>query len=101
MSLWRVPDQATGLLMTRFFDNLKQGQGRGEALFNAQNYIRNITVKELSQTDLGKEILQELFNIRGELSETIKDYENTQPLQHPYYWGAWICQGDTNSFDLN
>jgi CHAT domain-containing protein len=53
MSLWSVPDRATALLMERFFTNLRQGLGRADALQDAQNYIRTITVKELQQSSLG------------------------------------------------
>jgi tetratricopeptide (TPR) repeat protein/CHAT domain-containing protein len=93
MSLWKVPDRATALLMDRFFDNLQSGMGRTEALQNAQNYIRKITVKKLRQSALGMEVLKELLGVK-ELSpqSKIDCYEEDAPLEHPFYWGAWICQ---------
>ena len=95
MSLWKVPDKATALLMERFFDNLQAGMGRAEALQNAQIYIRDITVNELRQSALGVEVLKELLGVR-ELSaqSKIDCNEGDTPLEHPFYWGAWICQGD-------
>ena len=53
MSLWKVPEKASVLLMDRFFNNLEAGKGRGSALLEAQNYIRTITVRSLKSSDLG------------------------------------------------
>ncbi len=101
MSLWSVPDKATALLMERFFDNLQSGMGRAEALQNSQNYIRNITVKELRQTTLGLEVLAERLKVNKLLPGTRIDCrEDDTPFDHPFYWGAWICQGDTSVLDI-
>lgn len=59
MSLWKVPDKQTCLLMELFYENLlKKGLGRAEALRQAQLALRQ-----------------------------------QYPTQ-PFYWGAFICQGD-------
>jgi len=96
MSLWSVRGWTTALLMERFFDNCEAGLGRAAALQEAQNCVRNITVKELQQFELGREILKHEFNNGRVLDDAIlaRQAEDT-PLAHPYYWGAWICQGDT------
>ncbi|MGB3636641.1 MAG: CHAT domain-containing protein [Rivularia sp. (in: cyanobacteria)] len=93
MSLWEVPDRTSALLMERFFDNYQTGMNAVEALQNAQNYIRNITVKELRKSTLGVEILKDILKLR-ELSAQmqIDCYEDDKPLSHPFYWGAWVCQ---------
>ncbi|WP_413176326.1 CHAT domain-containing protein [Anabaena azotica] len=94
MSLWKVPDKATALLMERFFDNFQSGMHYVEALRNAQNYIRNLTVRELRQSSLGIEILKELLKVRDLSPQSKIDcQEEDTPLKHPFYWGAWICQG--------
>ncbi|MBU2927949.1 CHAT domain-containing protein [Winogradskyella psychrotolerans] len=42
-SLWRVPDKETSIIMKRFYDYLKEGLSKSEALKNAkQDYLKNI-----------------------------------------------------------
>ena len=41
MSLWKVDDNATALLMREFYHNLIIGKSKYEALRNAQKYLRN------------------------------------------------------------
>ncbi len=96
MSLWSVPDRATALLMERFFTNLQQGLGRADALQYAQNYIRTITVKELQQSSLGRSVLEELVE-KEHIPRELHYCQDNRPLEHPYFWGAWVCQGDTTA----
>nr|WP_256872034.1 CHAT domain-containing protein [Nostoc sp. TCL26-01] len=97
MSLWPVPDKVTALLMERFFDNLQSAMGRVQALQDAQNYIRKITVKELQQSALGLEVLKTLLDVQElTVDSKINCQEDDTPLKHPFYWGAWICQGQTD-----
>jgi len=43
MSLWAVSDKATRGLMVAYYDRLKQGQGRGEALRRVQlEMLKNV-----------------------------------------------------------
>jgi len=97
MSLWSVPDRATALLMNRFLSNLRQGLGRRVALKEAQDYSRTITVQQLQDSELGCSILAEL---KKALPQTRQLSETDQPLAHPYFWGAWICQGETKAVKL-
>jgi len=98
MSLWSVPDHATALLMERFFTNLQQGLGRADALQDAQNYIRTITVKDLQQSSLGLAVLEELEKL---LAQDYQFCQDDRPLEHPYFWGAWVCQGDTTAMVMS
>lgn len=41
MSLWKVDDTATQKLMTRFYENLKNGASKREALTEARGYLRS------------------------------------------------------------
>ncbi len=95
MSLWKVPDRATALLMERFFENLQSGMSRANALQDAQVYLRRITVEQLRKSALGIELLKEVMGVK-ELSagSQLDCQEEDTPFEHPFYWGAWICQGD-------
>ena len=92
MSLWSVPTKATVLLMERFFDNLQGGLRRVDALQEAQNYIRRITIQELQQFPLGCEVIDELLKFKL-LPQNQLSCQEFRPLEHPFYWGAWVCQG--------
>ncbi|NEP09222.1 MAG: tetratricopeptide repeat protein [Symploca sp. SIO2C1] len=101
MSLWSVNGWTTTLLMERFFDNCEAGLGRTMALQEAQNYLRNITVRELQQFELGQDILKYEFNNGRKLDAAILARQaEDKPLAHPKYWGAWICQGETKAVEI-
>lgn len=51
MSLWRVNDDATRILMTEMYKNLAAGQTKREALSNAQNTLRIINDGAFNQPD--------------------------------------------------
>ena len=95
MSLWEVPTRASLLLMERFLSDVEQGLGKREALLKAQSYIRTITIQELQQFPLGCDILAEFMEDKKVISEEfIKTNPDYQLLSHPYFWGAWISQGE-------
>jgi tetratricopeptide (TPR) repeat protein/CHAT domain-containing protein len=94
MSLWSVPTKATVLLMERFFDNLQRGLRRVDALQEAQNYIRRITIEELQKFPLGLEVIDELLRLEL-LPQTQLSCQEFRPLEHQFFWGAWVCQGET------
>jgi CHAT domain-containing protein len=93
VSLWDVPVDASILLMERFFELYQAGTPPADALRQAQNYIRTISISELADTKLGQQALdgKEGLKAVGAIdSHTPPDF---QPWRSPYYWGAWICQG--------
>jgi tetratricopeptide (TPR) repeat protein len=94
MSLWSVPTRASLLLMDEFLNHVKQGLGKREALVKAQNYIRSITVKELNILPLGRDILDEFKEKRIISDKFIDTNPDDKLLSHPYFWGAWISQGE-------
>ena len=95
MSLWEVPTRASLLLMDRFLSDVERGLGKREALLKAQSYIRTITIKELRQLPLGCDIIAQFIEEKKVISEEfIKTNPDYQLLSHPYFWGAWISQGE-------
>lgn len=63
MSLWKVDDDATQLLMTEFYKNYSSGISKQQSLFNAQKCVRTF---------------------KGELNGRMRDFSN------PRYWAAFI-----------
>lgn len=85
-SLWTVDDCATGLLMARTHELLREGKGKAAALRGAQNWLRQATKRELivrlEQRD-GPEIPPAMHYC--------DDHE--YPYAHPLWWGAFQCVG--------
>ena len=92
MSLWSVPDKVTALLMSRFFENLRTGVSRYDALKDAQNYIRTLTIDDLPDNQLGDDIKLAYHQNLADMAT---------PFAHPFYWGAWVLQGATEPMDLS
>ena len=42
MSLWKIPDEATSILMVEFYKNLTSGKSKQQSLKDAQNYLRQV-----------------------------------------------------------
>ncbi|TAG91608.1 MAG: hypothetical protein EAZ19_20140, partial [Oscillatoriales cyanobacterium] len=77
--------------------DVELGLGKREALLKAQSYIRTITIRELQQfrDDPDRDILAEFINEKKVISEEfIEANPDYQLLSHPYFWGAWISQGE-------
>jgi tetratricopeptide (TPR) repeat protein len=90
-SLWSIPTKPSALLMEKFFEFYKSGLPPAVALSNAQKYVRNVTLGTLKGSQLGQEVIAELQKGYMQISDDTSD--DLQPLSHPYFWGAWICQG--------
>ncbi|MGH7774109.1 MAG: CHAT domain-containing protein, partial [Candidatus Binatia bacterium] len=76
VSLWKVEDQSTSLLMERFYQNLKQGLSKAEALRQAKLDIMRSAV-DLKATGM------------------------RQDLAAPFYWAPFILVGDWGPIRAN
>jgi hypothetical protein len=91
LSLWKVDDQATALLMERFYQNLL-GSRRGltrplpkaEALAEAKAWLRGLAAEEVSGLTRGGK----RKSLRGRAEPVAARYE------HPYYWSGFVLIGD-------
>jgi CHAT domain-containing protein len=72
MSLWKVDDQATQMLMSQFYTNLTQGKSKRQSLLNAQRYVR-----EYSDASATNEAAR-------------------HPYSDPQYWAAFILLDATD-----
>jgi CHAT domain-containing protein len=91
-TLWAIPVLASVILVERFFDNL-QKMGKGAALIEAQTYLRTRTQDDLRASRSGRDALDEL-------KEKNYDLNGVEcPFTHPFFWAAWICQGETGQME--
>ncbi len=72
VSLWKVPDEATSVIIVEFLKNLKSGMNKSAALRQAK-----ITYLE---------------------SPGVKEYPD---LSHPFYWSGFIVAGDISSLEFS
>ena len=87
LSLWRVDDRATALLMGRFYHELFiEGEDKGSALRGAQEWLRTIPARW--SADLDRVPLEEIV-ARDAPESAAAD----APFRHPYYWAAFILVG--------
>ncbi len=106
LSLWRVDDKATSLLMTRFYQNLlgkrpalSKPMPKAEALQEAKQWLRSLTVDqidgELAALQRGE--VRPLAKDSGAASGTAPSspkLTGNRPYDHPYFWAAFVLVGD-------
>jgi CHAT domain-containing protein len=95
LSLWQVDDEATALLMVRFYQNLlgkrpglKKPMPKAEALAEAKQWLRNLSAKEV------KAEAERLP--RGKAAKPVPLRKEARPFAHPYFWAAFVLVGDPN-----
>jgi len=87
MSLWKVDDKATKMMMTQFYGNLMKGQTKRAAFLNAQKYLKDYVIQEKQEaritSDMSPGEREYLQNQQGKI-------EITHPYASPQFWAAFI-----------
>jgi CHAT domain-containing protein/Flp pilus assembly protein TadD len=112
LSLWKVDDTATALLMTRFYQNLlgkrpglDKPMPKAESLAEAKKWLRELSMEEAKQLAAG--MVQDVNRQdrgKGErlnlvvppVDPTAPEDKANKPFAHPRYWSAFILIGDPN-----
>ena len=107
LSLWKVDDAATALLMERFYQNLlgkreglKAPLPKGLALAEAKAWLRQLPREQAVQRMalLSKGVARGKGRKVQPLLPGISTAEGTKdsdrPYAHPYYWAAFVLIGD-------
>ena len=90
MSLWKVDDEATRLLMTQFYKNLTSGMSKYESLKQAQKYVREYEVEVEVKSDARPSVSAHAKEQAQQNASREKTYKKAKKYQDPYYWAAFI-----------
>jgi CHAT domain-containing protein len=102
LSRWQVSDDATALLMRRFYQNLlgkrdglKKAMGRAEALEEARDWLRSLSREEAGAAvaSLPRGQVKALPGT-GKPPAARPVPRGEKPYAHPYYWSAFVLIGD-------
>jgi tetratricopeptide (TPR) repeat protein len=110
LSLWKVDDTATTLLMDRFYQNLlgkrpdlDQPLSKAAALAEAKTWLRNLASDEA--LNLTADITNGVVRGKGQKALPVLAVakpsdpvaaKTAKPFDHPKYWAAFILIGDPN-----
>jgi CHAT domain-containing protein len=108
LSLWKVDDTATALLMLRFYENLLgsraatspgcrerfSSMSKVEAMREAKLWLRDLRAPDVRTLCKIHELALPNALARGEPGPMRPAETPDHPFEHPYYWSAFILVGD-------
>lgn len=108
LSLWKVDDTTTALLMDRFYQNLlgkradlDQPMPKAAALAEAKHWLHELSLDEA--TKLAAKIASGVSRAKNQPALNLvvpaakpatENTDETRPFSHPRYWAAFILIGD-------
>jgi CHAT domain-containing protein len=95
-SLWPVEDSATAILTGHFYrEYFQEGKTPAQALRAAQNWLRTVTVSELSRhfQELKKDPGPAGAQAARARSALLGADPGDRPYSHPFYWAAFTISG--------
>ena len=96
MTLWKVNDDATQLLMNFFYRHYSRGMSKRQAFRLAQQEVRNYTGEGSSDDSKalmsGKERMQSKSNLTSHQPSEVSGQKSdvSRPYASPYYWAGFI-----------
>lgn len=90
MSLWKVDDEATRLLMTQFYKNLTSGMSKYESLKQAQKFVREYEVEVEIKSNEKKHLNANQNEQARKDAAKEKELKKVKKYKDPYYWAAFI-----------
>jgi tetratricopeptide (TPR) repeat protein len=105
LSRWKVDDNATALLMVRFYENmlgkrdgLKAPLSKAESLREAKHWLRTLS-REQAEKRLTRLVDGVPRGERGSIGKPLpvgklEAGKDDRPFAHPYYWAAFVLIGD-------
>lgn len=105
ISLWKVDDLATAILMEQFYRNLESGNAIDQALRMAQVFVRELTIDRMRKIWLTDAAIQSLAAGDNDAQQGLIAMRDQKPDDRPFsdasYWAGFICQGDPSELQIS